>query len=155
MGLSFPNFLSKRPYIKLSLEEIEGYIADAARRRDTLLLFGAFLELCYRVTSAARRDKAKQNIVALLEEFENISLSPNARRSEIEQARNRYLGEISKAQEKQQQARLAKEAEAKRAAAEKARQEEEAEKARLAKEAEAKRAAEKRRVRRRKPKRRD
>ena len=72
----------KRPYIKLSLEEIEGYIADAARRRDTLLLFGAFLELCYRVTSLP--GGIRQNKISLpCEEFENISV-PNARRSEID-----------------------------------------------------------------------
>ena len=50
-----------RPYIKLSLEEIEGYIADAARRRDSRLLFGVFLELRYR--SLQRRDKAKQTLL--------------------------------------------------------------------------------------------
>ena len=90
----------KRPFIKLTLEQLEGHIADAARAKDSSLLFGIFLELSYRLTSPARRDKAKQNIAALLKEFEDINIAPNAARSEIEDSLTRYLEEAYLAHER-------------------------------------------------------
>ena len=77
----------KRPYIKLTLDELDDYTADAAKRRDSLLLFGILKELHYRITSPSRRDQGKKRIVALLKEFENISVNPYATLPEIEHAR--------------------------------------------------------------------
>jgi hypothetical protein len=108
----------KRPYIKLTLEDLELLTAKAAGSRDILLFFGVLDELKYRVTSPGRRDKLTKRILSLLQEYEGISISPDAERGLITKARSAYLREVDqKATEekrkKTSEARATREAEAK------------------------------------------
>ena len=127
----------KRPYIKLTLDQLDEYTADAAERRDTLLLFGILKELHHRLTSPSRRDRSKRRIVTLLKEFEGISIKADASISEIDNARSIYL-ELSSARARREAeaVKARKEAEAKREEEKKEREAAETEKARLAAEAE-------------------
>ena len=118
-----------RPYIRLTLDQLDEYTADAAERRDTLLLFGILKELHHRLTSPSRRDRSKRRIVTLLKEFEGISIKADAPISEIDNARSIYL-ELSsaKARREAEAEKARKEAEAKREEEEKEREAADAEK---------------------------
>jgi len=129
----------KRPYIKLTLEDLERLTAKGSARRDILLLFGVLDELKYRITSPSKRDELSKRVLSLLKEYEGISISPDAEREEITKARKAYLRDVEQqtTEEKRRKANEAKaqreeaerkeaECKAKEAAAEKARLEAEA-----------------------------
>jgi len=81
----------KRPYIKLTLDQLDTFASDAAKRRDCLLLFGMLGELRYRITTPLRRDASINRIIALLKEFEGIELSQNSNHQEIATAKAELL----------------------------------------------------------------
>jgi len=133
----------KRPYIELNIESLELLTAQAASKRDIILLFNVLDELTYRKSSPARRDGLVKKIISLLREFGGISIAPNADRDQIAKAKDNHLVEADKrvAEEK---IRKSNELRAKRDAEAKERKAEEerlkaAEKARLEAEARAER----------------
>jgi hypothetical protein len=105
----------KRPYIKLSLDDLERLTEKATSSRDIPLLFDAFDELRYRITSPDRRDRAITQIALLLQEFEGIHIPPDADHNQIAEQKEGYFSRLRERDQEEKRRRVS-EAKAKRVA---------------------------------------
>ena len=147
--IRFITSADQRPFIKLTLSQLDKEISRAGTNKESFKLLGILDELTYRITSTAKRDNLKKRICDLILILEKEKINAKASRVEIEKFRKsllkRYAEAAANAAQQRaiaERARLEAEAKARREAEEKARQEAEAERARLEAIAKAQREAE-------------